>query len=42
LIERVFRERWRRVLAGMVGNVGDFDIVELELVSASILGRDGV
>jgi len=28
LIERVFRERWRRVLASLVGNVGDFDLAE--------------
>ena len=28
LIERVFRERWRRVLASMVGYVGDFDLAE--------------
>jgi RNA polymerase sigma-70 factor (ECF subfamily) len=28
LIERVFRERWRRVLASMVDYVGDFDLVE--------------
>ena len=28
MIERVFRERWRRVLASMVGYVGDFDLAE--------------
>jgi hypothetical protein len=28
LIERVFRERWGRVLASMVGYVGDFDLAE--------------
>ena len=28
MIERVFRERWRRVLASLVGNVGDFDLAE--------------
>jgi len=26
LIERVFRERWRRVLASLVGYVDDFDL----------------
>jgi len=28
LIERVFRERWGRVLASVVGYVGDFDLAE--------------
>jgi RNA polymerase sigma-70 factor, ECF subfamily len=28
LIERVFREQWGRVLACMVGFVGDFDLAE--------------
>ncbi len=28
MIERVFRERWGRVLASMVGCVGDFDLAE--------------
>ncbi|MGO9752303.1 MAG: hypothetical protein ACLP8S_26960 [Solirubrobacteraceae bacterium] len=28
MIERVFRERWGRVLASIVGNVGDFDLAE--------------
>ena len=28
MIERVFRERWRRVLASLVGYVGDFDLAE--------------
>jgi len=28
LIERLFRERWGRVLASIVGNVGDFDLAE--------------
>ena len=28
MIERVFRERWGRVLASMVGYVGDFDLAE--------------
>ncbi len=28
MIERVFREQWGRVLASMVGYVGDFDLAE--------------
>jgi hypothetical protein len=28
LIERFFRERWRRVLASLVGYGGDFDLAE--------------
>ena len=38
LIERVFRERWGRVLASMVGYVGDFDLAEESTQEALAIG----
>jgi RNA polymerase sigma-70 factor (ECF subfamily) len=46
LIERVFREQWGRVLASMVGYVGDFDLAEESTqeafaIAAERWARDG-
>jgi RNA polymerase sigma-70 factor, ECF subfamily len=46
LIERVFREQWGRVLASMVGFVGDFDLAEESTqeafaIAAERWARDG-
>jgi RNA polymerase sigma-70 factor (ECF subfamily) len=46
LIERVFREQWGRVLASMVGLVGDFDLAEESTqeafaIAAERWARDG-
>ena len=42
MIERVFRERWRRVLASLVGYVGDFDLAEESTQKAGVRVDAGV
>jgi RNA polymerase sigma-70 factor (ECF subfamily) len=41
-LDRIFREEWGRVLAALIGFLGDLDLAEAQMLSREIREKDGL